>query len=171
MNDVVEIPQTDCHYETELAILIGSELKNANLESVSKSIVGIGLALDLTRRSLQSKLKEKSHPWEVAKSFDGACPLSQFIPLDSFGGVEQLKFSLSINNELKQEGDSRDMLNAVLPSISYMSHFFTLRAGDVVLTGTPKGVGVLNSGDHLGFSLDINPNLGSFKLFSSTKAG
>jgi 2-keto-4-pentenoate hydratase/2-oxohepta-3-ene-1,7-dioic acid hydratase in catechol pathway len=170
LHDSIEIPQTDCHYETELAILIGSELKNADVEAVSKSITGVGLALDLTRRSLQSKLKEMSHPWEVAKSFDGACPLSQFIPLDSFVGVEQLKFSLSINNEYKQEGDSSDMLNAILPLIAYMSHFFTLRAGDVILTGTPKGVGVLNSGDKLNFSLDIHPNMGSLTLSSSTKA-
>tara|TARA_R110001592_G_scaffold138511_4_gene357669 strand:- start:57261 stop:57938 length:678 start_codon:yes stop_codon:yes gene_type:complete len=170
LHDVVEIPQTDCHYETELAILLGSELKNADAEAVSKSIVGVGLALDLTRRSLQSRLKEKSHPWEVAKAFDGACPLSQFIPLDSFAGVERLRFSLSINDELKQEGDSQDMLNAVLPLISYMSRFFTLRAGDVILTGTPKGVGVLNSGDQLSFSLAVMPDLGAFNFVSSTKA-
>jgi 2-keto-4-pentenoate hydratase/2-oxohepta-3-ene-1,7-dioic acid hydratase in catechol pathway len=170
LHDSIEIPQTDCHYETELAILIGSELKNADADVVSKSIAGVGLALDLTRRSLQSKLKEKSHPWEVAKSFDGACPLSQFIPLDIFSRVKRLTFSLSIDDELKQEGDSEDMLNSIVPLISYMSSFFTLRAGDVILTGTPKGVGVLNLGDKLNFNLDIHPNLGSLTFSSSTKA-
>tara|TARA_R110002167_G_scaffold240107_2_gene445274 strand:- start:255 stop:932 length:678 start_codon:yes stop_codon:yes gene_type:complete len=170
LHDVIEIPETDCHYEAELAILIGTELKNSDPETVSKSIAGVGLALDLTRRSLQSKLKEKSHPWEISKSFDGACPLSQFIPLDSFKHVEQLKFSFSINDQLKQEGNSEDMLNPVLPLISHMSHFFTLRAGDVVLTGTPKGVGILNVADQLGFNLSIHPNLGSFSFVSSTKA-
>tara|TARA_R110001592_G_scaffold91754_3_gene268225 strand:- start:12330 stop:13067 length:738 start_codon:yes stop_codon:yes gene_type:complete len=163
----IEIPQTDCHYETELAILIGAELKNADTNAVSKSIAGVGLALDLTRRSLQSKLKEKSHPWEVAKCFDGACPLSQFIPLENFDNVKQLRFSLSINDELKQEGDSSDMLNSVLPLIAYMSCFFTLRSGDVILTGTPKGVGQLNAFDQLSFSLEISPNLGSLSFESS----
>jgi 2-keto-4-pentenoate hydratase/2-oxohepta-3-ene-1,7-dioic acid hydratase in catechol pathway len=170
LHKVLEIPQTDCHYETELAILIGAEIKNASSEYVSKSIVGVGLALDLTRRALQSKLKDKSHPWEVAKSFDGACPLSQFIPLDTFRGVEYVKFSLSINNELKQEGDSRDMLNSVVPLIAYMSRFFTLRAGDVILTGTPKGVGVLNSGDQLSFNLNVYPEKTALTFLSSTKA-
>lgn len=170
LHGVVCIPQTDCHYETELAILIGSELTNASLDDVSQSIAGVGLALDLTRRSLQSKLKEKSHPWEVAKSFDGACPLSQFIPLDGFVGVERLKFSLSINDELKQEGDSEDMLNAIVPLISYMSRYFTLRAGDVILTGTPKGVGVLNSDDKLSFCLEVSPDKDTLAFLSSTKA-
>ncbi len=170
LHEVLDIPKSDCHYETELAVLIGSELKNATTEAVSQSIAGLGLALDLTRRNVQSKLKEKSHPWEIAKSFDGACPLSQFIPLPNYNQVEQVVFSLHINEELKQLGDSNDMLNPVLPLISHMSHFFTLRAGDVVLTGTPKGVGVLNIDQQLSFNLDIKPNLGAFEFVSSTKA-
>lgn len=170
LHEVLLITNADCHYETELAVLIGSELKNATHEAVSQSVAGLGLALDLTRRTLQSKLKEKSQPWETAKSFDGACPLSQFIPLDSYNHVEQVSFSLFINEELRQEGDSKDMLNPVIPLISYMSRFFTLRAGDVILTGTPKGVGVLNANDQLGFSLKVRPNLGSFTFVSSTKS-
>jgi len=70
----VSIPSSDCHYEAEIAVLIGETLSSASEEKVAHSIAGLGLALDLTRRELQSKLKEKSHPWEVAKSFDGACP-------------------------------------------------------------------------------------------------
>jgi 2-keto-4-pentenoate hydratase/2-oxohepta-3-ene-1,7-dioic acid hydratase in catechol pathway len=170
LHEVLMISQADCHFETELAVLIGSELKNATPEAVSQSIAGLGLALDLTRRAVQTKLKEKSHPWEVAKGFDGACPLSQFIPLENFDNIEKVKFSLSINEELRQEGDSQDMLTPVVPLISYMSHIFTLRAGDVILTGTPKGVGVLNVNDHLSFSLKIYPSMGAFNFVSSTKA-
>lgn len=147
------ISETDCHYETELAVLIGSELQNADEASVEKGIAGVGLALDLTKRALQSKLKEKSHPWELAKAFDGACPLSQFVPIEDID-LDNLHFSLSINNEQKQVGDAKDMLNPIVPLISHMSRSFTLRPGDVVLTGTPKGVGTLHVGDHLFLTLN-----------------
>lgn len=147
------IPETDCHYEAEIAVLIGSELSNANAGDVQNSIKGLGLALDLTRRELQSKLKDKAHPWEVAKSFDGACPLSKFVPVSQCAPLDELEFTLEINGEKKQHGKSRDMLNPIVPLIAHMSAFFTLRPGDVVLTGTPKGVGQLYYGDKLSLSL------------------
>lgn len=143
------IPETDCHYEAEIAVLIGETLSNASAEEAEGGIVGLGLALDLTRRELQSKLKEKSHPWEVAKSFDGACPLSEFVPIEKCGPLNELEFTLHINDELKQHGHSSDMLNPIAPLIAHMSTFFTLRPGDVILTGTPKGVGQLQKGDAL----------------------
>jgi 2-keto-4-pentenoate hydratase/2-oxohepta-3-ene-1,7-dioic acid hydratase in catechol pathway len=150
------IPETDCHYEAEVAVLIGRELCHAGVEEVEKGIVGLGLALDLTRRDLQSKLKEKSHPWEIAKSFDGACPLSDFVPVEECGPLSDIEFTLHINDELRQHGRSSDMLNPIVPLIAHMSAFFTLRPGDVVLTGTPKGVGQLRKGDAL--SLELKPN-------------
>lgn len=147
------IPESDCHYETEVAVLIGQELSHASLEDVGGSISGLGLALDLTRRELQSKLKEKSHPWEIAKSFDGACPLSTFVPIKEFDDLANIEFTLEINGQQKQCGNSADMLNPIVPLIAHMSTFFTLRPGDVVLTGTPKGVGELCKGDQLKLSL------------------
>ena len=148
----LRVPSSDCHYETEVSILIGAELSSADESQARKAIVGVGLGLDLTRRSLQSKLKEKSHPWEIAKSFDGACPLTDFVKSDQFTDLANLQFSLHINGELKQSGDSSDMLNPIIPLIMHMSSFFTLKPGDVILTGTPKGVGELKAGD----SLDLN---------------
>jgi 2-keto-4-pentenoate hydratase/2-oxohepta-3-ene-1,7-dioic acid hydratase in catechol pathway len=153
LNNDLSIPESDCHYEAELAILIGSSLTSANQDQAEAAIVGVGLGLDLTRRALQSRLKEKSHPWEIAKSFDGACPLSDFVKSDQFSDLTNLEFSLSINGEIKQLGSSSDMLNAIVPLICYMSKFFTLRSGDVILTGTPKGVGELRSGDLLKLNL------------------
>jgi 2-keto-4-pentenoate hydratase/2-oxohepta-3-ene-1,7-dioic acid hydratase in catechol pathway len=147
------IPDTDCHYEAEIAVLIGQELSSATQDEVKEGVVALGLALDLTRRELQSKLKEKSHPWEVAKSFDGACPLSKFVPITDCAPLDQLAFTLSINGENKQNGQSSDMLNPIVPLIAHMSTFFTLRPGDVVLTGTPKGVGQLKKGDKLSLTL------------------
>lgn len=147
------VPKDDCHYETELAILIGDTLSNASKEQAQEAIAGIGLALDLTKRALQSKLKEKSHPWEVAKCFDGACPLSEFVAPSELPALETLTFSMSLNGEEKQNGDARDMLTSIIPLLVFMSQHFTLKPGDVVLTGTPKGVGQLQSGDKLDLSL------------------
>jgi len=151
-NDLL-IPSSDCHYETEVSILIGASLSSASEKEVESAIVGVGLGLDLTRRALQSKLKEKSHPWEVAKSFDGACPLTDFAKIDQFSDLTKLLFSLHINDELKQSGNSEDMLNSIVPLIVHMSKFFTLKPGDIILTGTPKGVGELQSGDSLKLNL------------------
>jgi len=153
LNDDLSIPGSDCHYETEIAILIGASLTAANEAEAKAAIVGVGLGLDLTRRALQSKLKEKSHPWEIAKSFDGACPLTDFAKSDQFPDLTNLQFSLYINEELKQSGNSEDMLNPVVPLIAHMSKYFTLKPGDIVLTGTPKGVGELRSGDLLKLNL------------------
>lgn len=153
LHQPLRIPAEDCHYETEVAVLIGAELANASTEVVLQGVAGIGLALDLTRRELQSKLKAKSHPWEIAKAFDGACPLSRFVPLIEFDDLTDIHFSLTINDVLQQEASTQDMLTAIVPLISYMSRFFTLRPGDVVLTGTPKGVGELKAGDRMTLTL------------------
>lgn len=144
----------EVHFETELAVLIGSTLHGATAEQVAEAIAGYALALDLTLREVQSQLKEKGHPWEVAKAFDGACPLSAFVPPDQLPALgENLDFSLEIDGETRQEGHTRDMINAIAPLIAHMSSHFTLNPGDVILTGTPKGVGPLRQGQKLRLKL------------------
>lgn len=142
------------HHEVELAILIGMPLKQASEDRVARAIAGYGVALDLTLRDLQGECKKAGKPWEKAKAFDGSCPISGFIPVASFGDAQQAELSLTVNDELRQQGNTRDMITPILPLIVYMSRFFTLRAGDVILTGTPQGVGPLNSGDMLKVSLN-----------------
>ena len=137
------------HHEIELAVLIGTPLKQATPDRVANAIAGYGLALDLTLRDLQSQFKAAGQPWEKAKGFDGSCPMSGFIPVSEFGDAQQAELRLLINGELRQEGNTRDMLTPVLPLIAYMSRFFTLRAGDIILTGTPQGVGPLKAGDEI----------------------
>ena len=137
------------HHEIELAVLIGTPLKQATPDRVANAIAGYGLALDLTLRDLQSQFKAAGQPWEKAKGFDGSCPMSGFIPVSEFGDAQQAQLRLLINGELRQEGNTRDMLTPVLPLIAYMSRFFTLRAGDIILTGTPHGVGPLKAGDEI----------------------
>ncbi|OMH39548.1 fumarylacetoacetate hydrolase family protein [Motiliproteus sp. MSK22-1] len=143
-----------CHFETELTVLIGSPLTQANEAQAADAIAGIGLGLDLTLRDLQDELKKKGHPWEIAKSFDGSCPLSAFISPRRISNIEDTEYRLWVNGELRQHGQTRQMITAVNKLLSYCSQHFTLLPGDVVLTGTPAGVGVLQRGDLLKFQLD-----------------
>ncbi|MBS9437231.1 fumarylacetoacetate hydrolase family protein [Photorhabdus noenieputensis] len=144
------------HHEIELAVLIGTPLKQASEERVSAAIAGFAVALDLTLRDLQSKFKQAGQPWEKSKAFDGSCPISGFIQISHFGDPQNVQFSLTVNDELWQNGNSSDMLTPIVPLISHMSHFFTLRPGDVILTGTPEGVGALEAGDVLKVTLNDN---------------
>lgn len=142
------------HHEIELAVLIGSPLKQATEQRVAEAIAGYGVALDITLRDLQTQFIKHGQPWEKSKSFDGSCPVSGFIPAAEFGDAQQAELVLSVNGEIRQQGNTRDMITPILPLIAYMSRFFTLRAGDIIITGTPKGVGPIAVGDSLEISLN-----------------
>jgi len=132
-----------CHFETELALLIGESRGGA------AGVVGLGLALDLTLRELQEQLKAARLPWEKAKAFDRACPLSPLLPIGPEHDLAAQHFELYCNGELRQRGDSAQMLTPVSALLDYIGQFFTLQPGDIVLTGTPAGVGPLTAGDQL----------------------
>ena len=153
MHQPLSIPEGkgECHNELELAFLIGEPLFKAERSECAQAIAGIGLAFDLTLRDLQNELKAGGLPWELAKSFDGSCPISGFMPLEY--QEQYFTFSLKVNGQLRQSGDSRLMLNPVLDLLSHMSHSFTLMPGDVVLTGTPKGVAPLKVNDLIDIEL------------------
>src|SRR5690606_8719067 len=119
----------ECHHEVEIAILVGTLLQDADEATAVQAIAGIGLALDLTLRDLQSKLKEKGHPWEIAKAFDGACPLSQFVRPERVRDLADLPLRLNINGEVRQDGNSSQMLTAIPRLLSYISQHFTLEPG------------------------------------------
>lgn len=141
------------HNETELAVLIGKPLKQADEATAAEAIWGYSLALDLTLRDVQSQLKQLGRPWEVAKGFDGACPVGPFVAKQAITDVQQLDFSLSVNGQLRQQGNTSHMIRSVTTIISEMSQHFTLLPGDIVLTGTPAGVGPLQIGDVLSLQL------------------
>ena len=157
LDDSFSIPNDErgaVHYEAEIAVLIGKPLsRKPNAEEVLDAISGFAPALDLTLRELQDKLKAKAYPWEVAKSFDGACVLAPFVPGDAVEDLSDIGIRLSLNGELRQDGNSRDMLNPILPLIQHICGHFSLQAGDVILTGTPVGVGPLTAGDTLELEL------------------
>jgi 2-keto-4-pentenoate hydratase/2-oxohepta-3-ene-1,7-dioic acid hydratase in catechol pathway len=139
----------EVHNELELAVLIAKPLKKSGFAEVNEAIWGYGLALDLTLREVQAKLKQLGRPWEIAKGFDGACPMSRLIPKAQVQHPQQLDFSLQVNGELRQQGTSANMIRGITQLISEMSQHFTLLPGDLVLTGTPAGVGPLRAGDTL----------------------
>ncbi|MCM2359984.1 MAG: fumarylacetoacetate hydrolase family protein [Geobacteraceae bacterium] len=139
----------DCHHEAELALLIGRQGKDIPPERVMEHIAGFGVAIDLTLRDVQAELKKKGLPWEIAKGFDTACPLSPFVPADQVGDPQQLTIRLTVNGELRQDGSTAMMIHSIPAIVSHMSEIFTLEPGDVILTGTPAGVGPLRGGDRV----------------------
>ena len=142
-----------CHHETEIAVLIGQTISKIDVKDAAEAIAGYGLALDLTLRDLQNQLKKQGYPWEVAKAFDGACPLSPFMKPEQLGDVYHTEFTLMVNGEPRQQGLTDDMITPVYELIAYISQIFTLEAGDLVLTGTPEGVAALAVGDKLVLSV------------------
>ena len=146
-----EIPKQagPCHNELELAVLISKPLKKVTANKVQDAIWGYGLALDLTLRTVQSKLKQQGRPWELAKGFDGACPISPFINKSEITSPQNSDLVLTVNQQIRQNGNSKDMIRPINELIAQMSQHFTLMPGDVVLTGTPAGVGPLKNSDKL----------------------
>ncbi len=138
---------SQCHHELELAVLIGRPGKEIAPANALQHVAGYGVALDLTLRDVQAGLKAKGLPWEIAKGFDTACPVSAFVPAARIPDPQALRLTLHVNGELRQGGTTADMLRPVAALISEASRYFTLEAGDLLLTGTPAGVGPLVSGD------------------------
>ncbi|OEO23156.1 hypothetical protein AX279_22825 [Pseudomonas sp. J237] len=156
VDDGFSIPEDrgSVHYEAEIAVLIGKPLsRTPNEEEVLDAISGFAPALDLTLRDVQAKLKEKGYPWEIAKSFDGACVLAPFVQGDAIADLTDIGIRLTINGAVRQDGNSSDMLNPIVPMIQHICGHFSLQPGDVILTGTPVGVGPLNKGDEVELEL------------------
>ena len=149
LDEAIQVPtdKGECHNELEVSILLKSSLKNATEEEVLNAIWGVGVGLDLTLRDVQAAFKAQGQPWERAKSFDYSAPVSGFVPLNEMGDLNDLHFTLTINGEVRQQGHTAMMLHKIVPLIAHMSEVFTLDSGDVILTGTPKGVGPLLPGD------------------------
>ncbi len=143
----------ETHYEAELCVQLTADLSAATIEEAKQAIGGVTLGLDLTLRELQTELKEKGHPWERAKCFDGACVLGDWLDPQVFDDFKNVHYQLTINDTLKQDGDSALMLFPVYELLANISHAFSLQAGDVIMTGTPSGVGALQAGDQLSLKL------------------
>ncbi len=145
---------TDVHHEVELLVKINRVGKNIEERFAPKYYDEIGLGIDFTARDLQSKLKAKGLPWELAKAFNGSAPMSEFIPKIDFADVQNLNFGLTVNGESRQQSNTSLMLFKIDYLIAFVSRYFLLQKGDVIFTGTPKGVGPVQIGDQLVATLE-----------------
>jgi len=154
----------DIHYEAELVLRVSKEGKNVQEQFSKKYYDAIGIGIDFTARDLQQKAKEKGLPWDIAKGFNGSAPVSdKFIPVSEFKDLKDINFSLSVNGENRQQGNTSLMLFGFDYIVSYLSKYFTLRTGDLIFTGTPKGVGPVKIGDRLSASIE-NEKLLEFEV-------
>ncbi|WP_224961388.1 fumarylacetoacetate hydrolase family protein [Geomonas subterranea] len=146
---VIPSYSSDCHHEAELALLIGREGRDIPAADALSYLAGYAVAIDLTLRDVQAELKKKGLPWDIAKGFDTACPLSPFVPAEQVADPHQLRITLTVNGEKRQDGGTDLMIHRIPELLSYLSSIFTLEPGDLVLTGTPAGVGPVKSGDRV----------------------
>ncbi|PIK57380.1 hypothetical protein BSL78_05707 [Apostichopus japonicus] len=147
----IKIPPgcSNLHFEVELGVVIGKPGSNIPESTALDFVGGYTLAIDMTARDLQEKAKKKGHPWSIAKGFDTSCPVGHFIAKDVIKDPSNVHLWLRVNEEsqLRQDGNTSDMIFKIPTIISYISSFMTLEEGDLILTGTPSGVGPVKSGD------------------------
>jgi acylpyruvate hydrolase len=138
----------DVHYETELVLKISRNGRHIDEKFSSKYYDEVGIGIDFTARDIQAECKSKGLPWEIAKAFDQSAPIGKFLLLADLPDKNNIRFSLKINGESRQDGNSKDMIFSFDKIIAYVSQFVTLRTGDLIFTGTPEGVGPTQINDH-----------------------
>lgn len=151
----IELPyfSNNVHHEVELVVSISKDCYQVPVNEAFNYVDGLAIGLDLTLRDLQDSAKQKSHPWAISKGFKNSAPISKFMKLNNGNieeydfGLDNLNFSLKVNNHLRQIGHSKDMIMNVPEIVNYISSIFELQKGDLIFTGTPKGVDQLVSGD------------------------
>lgn len=144
----------DIHHELELVIRINRNGKHIEEQFAHRYWEEITLGIDFTARDTQARLKAKGLPWELAKGFDHSAVVGQFINRSSLPDLDNIRFKLLKNNELVQDGQSQDMLFSISQIIAFTSKYYTLKQGDFIFTGTPKGVGPVSVNDSLRAELE-----------------
>lgn len=144
----------DIHHEVEIVVKINKVGKNIEEKFAHKYYDEVGVGIDFTARDLQSKLKAKGLPWELAKAFNNSAPVSAFVPKSKFADLQNVNFELKVNGETRQSGNTSLMLYRIDYLISFVSQYFTLKKGDLLFTGTPKGVAAVKIGDTLEASIE-----------------
>lgn len=153
------------HHEIELVVVIGKEYSGGHIDDALDCVAGYAVGIDLTLRDIQKKAKEAGHPWAVAKGFAGSAPISKVVPIENISSEQKhFNLELKINGEIRQKGSTKDMERSVETLIEYLANIFTLRAGDVIFTGTPEGVGEIKDGDIIEAELN---NFVSLKISAS----
>ncbi len=140
---------SDVHHEIEMIVALGKGGSNIPVESALDHVFGYGVGLDMTRRDLQGEAKKLGRPWEVGKAFEASAPCGPLVPASEIGHPAEGEVSLKVNGEVRQTGDLNQLIWKVPEMISYLSGLFTLQPGDIIMTGTPAGVGAVVRGDVL----------------------
>ncbi len=140
---------SDIHHEAEIVVRIAKNGKHIAEKFAHKYYDHISIGIDFTARDLQKKLKDKGHPWEIAKGFDGSAPVGHFVALKNLPPINNIGFTLLKNGQTVQSGNTADLIFSFDKLISYVSTYFTLHKGDYIFTGTPEGVGRVQVGDYL----------------------
>ncbi|WP_417817887.1 fumarylacetoacetate hydrolase family protein [Tritonibacter scottomollicae] len=141
------VMSSDVHHEAELLVALGTGGSDIAEADALAHVWGYGLALDMTRRDLQGVAKKAGRPWEIGKSFEAAAPVGALCPVAEVGHPDAGALTLTVNGETRQQGDLNQMIWKVPEMIAHLSRYYTLAAGDVILTGTPSGVGPVARGD------------------------
>jgi len=148
-------PKTsDVHHEAEMAVMLKSGGTTIPVAQALDHVYGYALALDMTRRDLQGAQKKLGRPWEIGKAFERSAPIGAVHSVDDVGHLDQGRIELKVNGDIKQEGDLNQMIWKVPEMISYLSDYYELAAGDVILSGTPSGVGPIVKGDTMQISVE-----------------
>lgn len=138
---------SDVHHEIELVVALGKGGVDIPVERALEHVWGYGVGLDMTRRDLQGEAKKLGRPWEIGKAFERSAPMTPLIPVSEIGHPASGSITLSVNGELRQQGDLNQMIWKTQEMISYLSAYFELSAGDLIMSGTPSGVGPVERGD------------------------
>ncbi|MGR3272711.1 FAA hydrolase family protein [Thalassococcus profundi] len=144
----------DVHHEAEIAVMLKSGGTDIPVESALDHVYGYALSLDMTRRDLQGVAKKMGRPWEIGKAFERSAPVGPIHPVEKVGHPSEGAITLHVNGELRQEGDLNQMIWKVPEMIAYLSDYFELAPGDVILSGTPSGVGPVSRGDTMKLAVD-----------------
>jgi 2-keto-4-pentenoate hydratase/2-oxohepta-3-ene-1,7-dioic acid hydratase in catechol pathway len=136
-------------FEAEVVLRISKLGKGIDSRYAHRYYDALTVGIDFTARDLQNKLSRAGHPWELSKTFDGSAPVGTFIQAERFSNPTDISFSLEVNGETRQEGNTSDLIFSFAEIISYVSKFYTLKTGDLIFTGTPSGVGPVRRGDNL----------------------
>jgi fumarylpyruvate hydrolase len=144
----------DVHHEIEMVVALRSGGTDIPPHKALDCVFGYAVGLDMTRRDLQSKAKDLGRPWEVGKAFEASAPCTALVSADEAGHPAQGAIWLDVNGQRKQTGDLNQMIWKVPEMVSYLSGLFTLMPGDLIMSGTPSGVGAVNRGDRLHGHID-----------------
>lgn len=154
----VDIPYpvqtSNYHHEIELVVAIGKGGKNISVEDAAKHIFGYAVGLDMTRRDLQMKMREAGRPWEIGKAFDYSAPIGEITPIAKTGDLNSGEIHMTVNGKTTQKSNITHLIWSVSETIANLSTLFELKEGDLIMTGTPEGVGAVVAGDTMVASIE-----------------